>query len=185
MRASASGNAQDAIGDITPQCEIFAITDGQFSVIDIIEHCLNSIGPATMDIATWTAADGDLRRAHSFLLSTKVTAVRFIVDPSFKSRKPEFCQTLTDLFGSKSIRTVPLHGKFIVLRNATFNLAIRTSMNLNVNNRIETVEISDDAALAEFLTDKVDAIFQRSSDANFTTQSKGAMTSHRQSGLAF
>lgn len=185
LRTSAVGNAEQAIGPITSGCEIFALTDGQFSIIDIVEHCLNTIGPASMDIATWTAADGDLRRAHAFLLSSTVSAVRFVVDPSFRSRKPEFCETLTSLFGSECIRTVPLHGKFVVLRNANFSLAIRTSMNLNVNNRIESVEISDDKALADFLADKVDEIFTRSSDANFTTQSKGAMTKHKQSMMAF
>lgn len=186
IRRNASGNVADALGPITPGCEIFALTNGQFSMIDVLEYALSVTGRASIDIATWTAADGDLRRAHAFLLSGTVERIRMIVDPSFRSRKPDFCQTLIDLFGNESIRTVPLHGKFAVIRNDQWNLAIRTSMNLNPNRRIENVEISDDPDMAAFLTGVTDEIFSRSAAANFTSQSEGINARHdTASRLAF
>lgn len=178
IRRFAVGNAGQAVGPITQGCEIFALTNGQFSIVDILEHVLTATGPATLDIATWTAADGDLRRAHAFLLSRVVTRCRFIVDPSFKTRKPEFCAVLNDLFGDEAIRTTPLHGKFALIRNDRWNVAIRTSMNLNVNKRIESVEISDDPDLGAFLGDFVDEVFARSADANFKSQSLGQNAKH-------
>lgn len=175
-----------AIGSVSPGCEIFALTNGQFSMIDVLEHVLSFTGRATIDLATWTAADGDLRRAHAFLLDGKVGRVRVIVDPSFRSRKPEFCALLVELFGSGAIRTTPLHGKFAVIRNADWNIAIRSSMNLNPNRRIETVEISDDPALAEFLTGVTDEIFTRSHHANFASQALSQNARHdADSKLAF
>lgn len=186
IRHFAVGAADQAIGPITPGCEIFAMTNGQFSIVDILEHCLSTTGPASLDIATWTAADGDLRRAHAFLLSQTVTRARFVVDPSFRTRKPEFCETLVGLFGNDAIRTTPLHGKFALLRNAEWSLAIRTSMNLNVNRRIESVEISDDPALGEFLERFVDDVFGRSPDANFASQPLNQNARHDiKSKLAF
>lgn len=182
----AVGDAAAAIGAITPGCEIFCLTNGQFSIVDILDHCLAAIGPATLDIATWTAADGDLRRAHAFMLSQRVTHCRMIVDPSFRTRKPEFCEVLVDLFGNDAIRTTPLHGKFALLRNAEWNLAIRSSMNLNVNRRIESVEISDDPALADMIGTFVDEVFTRSADANFTSQNLNQNAKHDvKSRLAF
>lgn len=174
----AVGDAAAALGPITPQCEIFCLTNGQFSIVDILDHCIQQIGPATLDIATWTAADGDLRRAHAFLLSRAVTKCRFIVDPSFRTRKPEFCETLVSLFGNDTIRTTPLHGKFALLRNDKWNLAIRSSMNLNINRRIESVEISDDPDLADMLGTFVDEVFTRSADANFTSQNLNQNARH-------
>ncbi len=184
LRQCGEGSARDAIGEITPGCEIFAITNGQFSMIDILNHVLETTGPATLDIATWTAADGDIRKAHAFLVSGMVTDIRLIVDPSFKSRKPEFCNLLTSIFKPDSIRTVPLHGKFSNIRNDKWNIAIRSSMNLNVNKRIETLEISDDAKLSDFMKRFADDVFLANSPhANFTSQSKSINNRHDQSAL--
>lgn len=170
IRRSAAPAARDALGLIEPGCEIFALTNGQFSMIDILEHILDATGPACVDLATWTAADGDLRRAHSFMLSGQIRELRMIVDPSFKTRKPEFCSTLTELFGDAAIRTIPLHGKFAAIRNSNWRIAIRTSMNLNPNKRIESVEISDDPDLEGFLRDFTDGVFAKSTEANFASQ---------------
>lgn len=169
-----SGDVMTAIGPLEPGCEVFAVTNGQFSMIDVLEYVLAHSGPASIDLATWTAADGDLRRAHAFALDGRVKGFRLVVDPSFKSRKPEFCEVLIELFGHDAVRTVPLHGKFAVVRGAR-SFAIRSSMNLNPNRRIETVEISEDPALCDFLVNMVDEIFERSSGLNFRSQSKGLM----------
>lgn len=166
-----------ALGPLTPDCELFCLTNGEFSAIDIVSHALDHTGPADVDIATWTAADGDLRRAHAMLLRGEVRRLRMLVDPSFRARKPDFCRTLIDLFGPDAIRTIPLHGKFVAIRNA-WRLAIRTSMNLNPNRRIESVEISGDPALCDFLTGFVDECFLRSPDANFASQSRDQLATH-------
>ena len=186
IRRSAAPAARDALGPIERGCEIFALTNGQFSMIDILEHVLFATGPASVDLATWTAADSDLRRAHSFMLSNQITDLRMIVDPSFKTRKPEFCGTLTELFGDGAIRTIPLHGKFAAIQNAQWSVAIRTSMNLNPNKRIESVEISDDPDLTAFLCEFTDGVFERSADANFTSQSLNQVAHNdKPSRLAF
>lgn len=165
--------AAQAIGTLEHGCEIFGLTKGQFSISDVIQHCLTQTGPATVDIATWTAALGDIKRAENLLRDGRITRIRFIVDPSFKSRKPEFCRALVDTFGDGCIRTVNSHAKFAIIRNAEWDLAIRTSMNLNPNPRLENFEISDDQELAQFFTDIVDQVFGAFSDAtNFATQSR-------------
>ena len=168
--------AAQAIGPLEHGCEIFGLTKGQFSISDVIQHCLTETGPATVDIATWTAALGDIKRAENLLRDGRITRIRFVVDPSFKSRKPEFCKALTDTFGPGCIRTVNSHTKFAIIRNERWNLAIRTSMNLNPNPRLENFEISDDAELAGFFSRIVDEVYGAFSGAtNFTTQSRGEL----------
>lgn len=165
--------AAQAIGQLEHGCEIFGLTKGQFSISDVIQHCLTQTGPATVDIATWTAAIGDIKRAENLLRDGRITRIRFVVDPSFKSRKPEFCKALVDTFGPGCIRTVNSHAKFAIIRNESWNLAIRTSMNLNPNPRLENFEISDDHGLASFFSNIVDEIYGTFSGAtNFTTQSR-------------
>lgn len=165
--------AAQAIGPLEPNCEIFGLTKGQFSISDVIQHCLTETGPASVDIATWTASLGDIKRAENLLRDGRITRIRFVVDPSFKSRKPEFCKALIDTFGDGCIRTINSHAKFAIIRNERWNLAVRTSMNLNPNPRLENFEISDDKALASFFTGIVDQVFGAFDDAtNFGTQSR-------------
>lgn len=165
--------AAQAIGRLESGCEIFGLTKGQFSISDVVQHCLTETGPATVDIATWTAALGDIKRAENLLRDGRITRIRFVVDPSFKSRKPEFCKALVDTFGDGCIRTVNSHAKFAIIRNDRWNLAIRTSMNLNPNPRLENFEISDDAELAGFFTRIVDEVFRNfDKSVNFSTQSR-------------
>lgn len=49
--------------------------------------------------------------------------------------------------------------KYFLIRNETWNLVIRTSMNLNYNPRYENFEISDDKDFAEFHQTIIDEIW--------------------------
>ena len=148
-----------AIGDLWPKCEIFGYTKGQFSCINVIEHCLKQTGPADVFIATWSASAGDIKAAHNFLQSGRIRTLKFLVDYSFKSRKPEFCDELVATFGYDAIRVSVTHAKFIMVRNEKWDLVIRTSMNLNFNPRFENFEISDDKAFADFQQKIIDEIW--------------------------
>jgi len=149
-RAFNGESAKKAIGEIKHGCEIYGFTKGQFSLIDVIEHCLTHTGPADVFIATWSAAAGDIQRAHKFLNNGKILSLKFLVDYSFQSRKPEFCKELVSTFGADAIRVTVTHAKYVLITNDEWNLVIRTSMNLNYNPRFENFEISDDKELALF-----------------------------------
>ena len=151
--------AVDAIGTITPGCEIYGLTKGAFSLVDIIVACLAQTGPADVVLSTWTAAGSDIDFAMKLLADGRVRSMRFIVDYSFQSRQPAYCAALRERFGDDSIRVTRNHCKFVLILNETWNLAIRTSMNLNENRRLENFEISDDPALAGYLRDFTDTLF--------------------------
>jgi len=159
VRAFSGESAGKAVGALTPGCEIYGFTKGQFSLIDLIEHCLNCTGPADVFIATWSAAAGDIRRAHLFLQNGLIRSIRFLVDYSFQSRKPEFCSELVATFGADVLRVTVTHAKYVMIRNDDWNLVIRTSMNLNFNPRFENFEISDDIEFADFQQAIVDEIW--------------------------
>jgi len=157
-------NAAQVIGDLYPGCEIFGFTKGQFCIINVLEHVLNQVGPAEVVICTWSAASGDIRAAHRMLSLNKIKSLKFIVDFSFKSRKPQFCDELIKAFGGDAIRVTSCHAKFITVKSETYNIAIRTSMNLNYNPRFENFEISDDLGMYDFMTEIVDEIWNTQED---------------------
>ena len=158
-RSLAEPIAAAAIGIITPGCEIYGLTKGAFSLVDVIVACLAQTGPADLVLSTWTAAGSDIDFAMKLLADGRVRSMRFIVDYSFQSRQPAYCAALRERFGDDSIRVTKNHCKFVLILNDVWNLAIRTSMNLNENRRLENFEISDDPALAGYLRDFTDTLF--------------------------
>lgn len=159
IRTAKVGTARQAIGDLVHGHEVFILTFGQFSLIDALVAILDQTGPATVDLSTWTAAAADLRTAGELMKSAAITRLRFVVDRSFINRQPAYVATMRELFGDGCIRTFRSHAKFAVIRNAQWNIVVRTSMNLNDNPRLEDIEISDDAEFANYFTAIVDTIF--------------------------
>jgi hypothetical protein len=71
FRESGTASAGDIIGPIAPGNDICGVTNGQFSLVDIIEHLLSQTGPADVSIATWTMGiyDADAGRTGRSLHS--------------------------------------------------------------------------------------------------------------------
>jgi hypothetical protein len=158
-RAIAATTAAEAIGEIAPGCEIFGLSKGQFSLVDIMRHCLATSGPADVLVSTWTAANADLGFAYELMTNGAIRSMRFVVDFSFPTRQPEYAAALRERFGDDSIRVTKTHAKFVVIRNEQWSLVIRSSMNLNENRRLESFEVSDCPRMADWLEQVVDDLF--------------------------
>lgn len=182
-----AATAADAVGPITPGIEIYGLSKGQFSLVELVAHVLDATGPAHVTISTWTAAGADLAHTQDLLHSGAIISCRWLVDFSFPSRQPAYCAQLRDRFGEDCIRTTANHAKFVMIRNATWNVVIRTSMNLNLNRRLESFEISDDPELADWLEVIVADAFDggaaqldtRPGDAAATVATLGGTIDHR------
>lgn len=143
-------SAASMIGNIQPNCEIFGLTKGDFSIINVIEHILDEIGTADVIISTWTAANVELKYLENFLANKKINNLHLIVDRSFETRQPKYYKMMVEKFGD-IVSTTSTHAKFVLIRNENFNIVVRTSMNLNENKRIENFEISDDKDFYDYL----------------------------------
>lgn len=152
-------NAAEALGPVTPGIELYALCRGDYSLIDIIEHCLGATGPVDATISTWTAAGADLGFAEGFVTDGRLRSCRWLVDFSFPRCQPGYFGLLVDRFGAESIRATANHAKFVLLRNEAWSLVLRTSMNLNLNRRLESIEVSDDPAMAGYLSAVIDEAF--------------------------
>lgn len=159
--------AREAIGLIEKDSDCFILTFGQFSLIDALIAILGQTGPASVDIATWTAADADLTKVGNLMEAMSITRLRMVLDRSFYNRQPGYCHRMRDIFGDECIRFVRSHAKFLVIRNEIFNIVVRTSMNLNNNPRLENIEISESEGFAEFFGSIVDSIFTEIAPGEF------------------
>ena len=158
IKLARTGSAVHAIGPISPGMDVYCLTFGQFDLSDAIVHICAGTGPADVVMATWTAAKADIKRAEQLLNSQLVRSMRWVVDRSFPNRQPVFYDMLRASFGSDAVVITKSHCKFVLITNAEYNIVIRTSMNLNTNQRLENIEVVDDPELAVFLLAVVDSI---------------------------
>jgi len=159
VSACKKGSASEAIGIIEKNTDTFVLTFGQFSLIDALVAVLDQTGPAHVIMSTWTASYAHLDRSIELLGSADILSMKFIIDRSFKTRKPKDFNHLMDLFGNESIRQMNTHAKFITIRNNEWDIVIRTSMNLNRNPRLENIEISENKDFAIFFDQIATDIF--------------------------
>jgi hypothetical protein len=159
IRLAKTLNAANAIGELKLMQDVYILTFGQFSLIDSLIHILEQTGPADVALSTWTAADAHLEQAKAMMESASIRSFRMVIDRSFETRQPGYVYHMRKLFGVDCIRAIRTHAKFFVISNEKWKVVARTSMNLNENPRLETIEISTDPALADFLLAVVDEIF--------------------------
>ena len=165
-------NARDALAEFDRGLETYCLTFGQFSMMDAVEALLEKTGPADVVIATWTAGSADLSRSAESLNNGRIRSLRFIVDCSFGQRQPGYLAQVRRLFGDDAVRSTRTHAKFAVITNDEWSVAVRTSMNLNENPRLESIEVSDDPELAGFLLRVTDELFAEEKAGDFRTKSR-------------
>lgn len=152
-----------AIGELNHDNEIFCFNKGQFGLIDIIAYILKQIGKSNIDILTWAIGDKALDEILHLQELDLINNMRIIIDYSYIQLHPEYCQKLRSVFGDDSIRVTKNHSKILLIRNNDWNLSIRSSMNLNINRRLEYFEISDDIELMGYFVEFFEEWFETKS----------------------
>ena len=141
--------------------ELFGLTKGQFSLTDMIEAILEKTGPADLSISTWTAANGDVTRMLELLSSGAIRSCRWMVDLTFMRRCPQLTSEIRAKFGADAIRVTKTHAKFCTITNNDWQIALRSSMNLNQNPRMESFQVGHDPVLCQFLSEVLDDVWKR------------------------
>ncbi len=154
--------AADAVADLARDgYELFGLTRGQFSLGDLLEAVLAKTGPAALAISTWTASHASIEQMLTLLQSGQITSCRWLVDQTFVRRAPALAAEIRRQFGDDAIRVTKTHAKIATLTNESWQVAIRSSMNLNQNPRLESFQVGHDPQLCAFLTAALDDIWER------------------------
>lgn len=136
-------NAAETIGPIHPQMSLFAITRGQWSMIDAVLHVLDEVGPAEVSLWTWTVAEYEVQVLTRMMIDKRITAGRLVIDHGARNKNAAIIAEWKRLFGTDSVRYVVNHAKIATIRTAKgFKWLLRGSMNLNFNPRFEQFDIT-------------------------------------------
>jgi hypothetical protein len=134
------------IGPISRDMSLFAVTRGQFSMIDCIFHVLKEVGPAAISVWTWTIADYEVEAMAGLMAREAITAGRLVIDQSADRRNGVIIEQWRQRFGDHAVRICKNHAKMARVWNDGFRLLLRGSMNLNWNPRFEQLDITEGGA---------------------------------------
>ena len=118
MKHYSLSGAEAFIGKLRPGETVLGVTNGQFSLSDVVECIADWVGNCELDIATWTAAGADAARMIEIAQSGRVSSMRWMVDNIFIKRQPGLVKALLKQFGKDSIRITKTHAKFAVFQAA-------------------------------------------------------------------
>lgn len=137
-------SAANCIGPITPGMAVFAITRGQFSLIDAIAHVLDECGPnARISIWTWVLVDYEIEFLRGLMSDGRVSSGRLIIDASARKNNALIIDQWCQIFGKDSARFAMTHAKIATIEAGGMKVLLRGSMNLNHNPRFEQLDVSE------------------------------------------
>lgn len=144
--ALGGATAHEALADLKPGGRIVGITKGQFGMGDILAECLSRTGPADVLVSCWRVG---AEAAEQLAADTRIKSLRLVIDYGFGKVEPDVAARVIKTFGVEAIRLARTHAKFAVIRGGGWNLAVRSSMNLNRNPRFEQFDIDDSPIICD------------------------------------
>lgn len=135
--------AGEAIGPIVAGASMFAITRGQWSMLDAVLWCLDQVGPARLSLWTWTIADYEIDVFNRMRDDGRVTDGRLVIDAAARGKNRPLLDAWMCRFGAGSVRYVVNHAKIATIETDAYRLLLRGSMNLNFNARFEQFDLSE------------------------------------------
>lgn len=135
--------AAECIGPIAPHMALFAITRGQFSMVDAVLHVLDQLGPSRLTIWTWTIAAYEIDQFVALQHDRRVVDGLLVIDGGARTKNRDIIAHWHESFGATSVRYVRNHAKIATVHNAQFKVLLRGSMNLNFNPRFEQLDVTE------------------------------------------
>jgi len=137
-------NAAECIGDIYPGKRLFAVTRGQWSMIDAILHCLDQVGLARVTVWTWTIAEYEVQVFERLMLDDRITGALLVIDYGARNKNGRILHRWRNRFGDSSVKLTVNHAKIATIETESgIKLLLRGSMNLNFNPRFEQFDMSE------------------------------------------
>ncbi len=136
----------ETLGPVSLGMSVFAITRGQFSMIDVVQYLVRSIEDADISVWTWTIADYEIEAVGGLTANGRIRSARLIVDYSASQRNRVLLAEWRERFGAESVRVCRTHAKIARVWNDSWRFLARGSMNLNWNPRFEQVDVTEGGA---------------------------------------
>lgn len=138
--------AQECIGPLEHGMSLFAVTRGQFSMIDVINDLVWKMGSAHVSVWTWAIAEYEVEVFSALMDRQEIQSGRLVLDYSAEHRNAGLIEQWRDRFGDETVRIVRSHAKIARVWNDEYSFLARGSMNLNYNPRFEQFDLTEGGA---------------------------------------
>lgn len=139
---------QILLNSIAPGKQIHYVSDGDWSMHDLVMLLLKRYQPADLFITTYALREIPVRQLIMAAERKELVSVNMLIDYRAKSRTPEVFQLAS--MNINKIYLTNVHAKVTVLRAPGGSISIVGSANWTQNPRIECGVISTDISLANF-----------------------------------
>lgn len=155
------GAAVEVVGRLERGGSVFAVSASQFSALDVLVAVLRKIGPADLDMWTYTPGEAEVEALAGLVGEKAVRRLRLIIDQSgLHTRHEAHYRRIQERFGRDAIRVTKAHAKLMALSTEDgWRVVIDGSANLAKNLRFEQVNIRDDAAVWSLVAGLTDDVF--------------------------
>ena len=154
----ANASARSCIGPLEPGMALFAVTRGQFSMIDVINDLVWKMGKADVSVWTWAIAEYEVEVFTALLDRREIGKGTLVVDYTAEGRNPGLLDKWRDRFGEGSVRVVRTHAKIARVWNDDLRFLARGSMNLNFNPRFEQFDLTEGGQDFDLVTELEDEL---------------------------
>lgn len=138
-------SAAECLGPVGAGSSIFAVTRGQWSMIDAVLHVLDCCaGPVDLSLWTWTVAEYEVEVLARLRVDRRVTTGRLVIDHGARNKNAGIIADWQGAYGPSSVRYVVNHAKIATIADASgLRFLLRGSMNLNFNPRFEQFDLTE------------------------------------------
>jgi len=137
-------SAAECIGPCEAGMSLFAITRGQWSMIDAVLHVLDCVGASSVSLWTWTVAEYEVEVLTRLRVDQRITSGRLVIDYGARNKNAAIIADWKSSYGADSVRYVVNHAKIALIESVGgLRFLLRGSMNLNFNPRFENFDITE------------------------------------------
>lgn len=149
------GKSKDAlkevVGNLKDQKNRMVVSDGAWSMHDLLFYALEATGPAAVDLVTWQVSQRSIRMLAEGLDKGLITGLNCLLDrrtPIRRSGEMAYIETLAN-----KIHLVDCHAKITLVANEGFTVSIFSSANMTKNKRVEFFIVYFDRYIFDFNKD--------------------------------
>ena len=146
------------LGGLTMNNRKYFLSDGIWSMFELIDFCLDSLAPSKLMITSFSLSEESVRHLIHLKETGKILHLRGLFDPSLRKTKTPLLYFAAEVFDH--IRFAPNHSKIILFDNPDHPATILASANLGRNRRLESGVIDTTRQTFEFYSSKLQSLFE-------------------------
>jgi hypothetical protein len=138
------------------------LSNGQWSLHEMIAHLLHLTGPAKVWVTSWGISQEPLKAVIRLVDTKHILRLQMLFDHRVRLQCPEAYQTLVEMAGRDeiSVHLTKVHAKTVVITNDSWSLVLRTSANLTNNPRIESYSLTTHKSAERFNRGWIEQVMQ-------------------------